>query len=148
MDDTWQIASPLGRFPLSEAQAKAYEAARGRKLLMGLRPEEIHEEDGPGRVAFEAEIVAVEALGTEKHRRLQHRQPGIQHAAWAAVHPRVGDIGPALRRPLANSPLRCRNDAGLPPPLERGKLGTCARSSPISGSSSSARWWCCRSRGW
>ncbi|MEI2385786.1 sn-glycerol-3-phosphate ABC transporter ATP-binding protein UgpC [Breoghania sp. JC706] len=59
------VVSAFGRFPLSPTQAKAYEAARGRKLLVGLRPEDIHEEAGPDRVAFHAEIVAVEALGTE-----------------------------------------------------------------------------------
>ncbi|PTW60225.1 carbohydrate ABC transporter ATP-binding protein (CUT1 family) [Breoghania corrubedonensis] len=65
LQDEEVVATALGHFPLSADQVSAYDAARGRKLLLGLRPEDIHEADAPGRVAFKAEIVAVEALGTE-----------------------------------------------------------------------------------
>ncbi len=64
-DSADQISSLLGTFPLNGEQIAAFEPARGRKLLLGLRPEDIHSDPAPWRVAFEAEIVAVEALGTE-----------------------------------------------------------------------------------
>ena len=64
-DDGARISSLLGSFPLTDAQRAAFEPAMGRRLLLGLRPEDIHSEPATGRVAFEAEIVAVEALGTE-----------------------------------------------------------------------------------
>jgi multiple sugar transport system ATP-binding protein len=43
----------------------AYAPAAGREVIFGIRPEDLHETDAPGRQRLDVTVVAIEALGVE-----------------------------------------------------------------------------------
>jgi ABC-type sugar transport system ATPase subunit len=52
--------------PIPDSFVSAYEGYRDREVVLGLRPEDLHNNhDGPGHATFEVDVVAVETLGPE-----------------------------------------------------------------------------------
>ena len=86
-----RLSSEPLRFALPPAQAAAYAAAAGRPVVLGLRPEDIHAEPASGRAPFEAEVVAVEALGTENIVIVRSAEREITARLDRRVLPRPGD---------------------------------------------------------
>jgi sn-glycerol 3-phosphate transport system ATP-binding protein/multiple sugar transport system ATP-binding protein len=57
--------SPSMCWPVPAPHAAAWALRAGDRVILGLRPEDIHVEEAPGRIAFDLQVAAVEALGPE-----------------------------------------------------------------------------------
>jgi multiple sugar transport system ATP-binding protein len=82
------VESPFLHLVVTEPSARALEAYRGRRVIMGMRPEHLVLGDGaPGR-AFDAEVEVVEQLGSE-----------------ILLETRAGDTRVTVARVAAESPI-------------------------------------------
>jgi len=57
--------APALSWPVPAPQAEAWGGQVGRGVILGLRPEDIHAVEAPGRIAINLTLTAVEALGPE-----------------------------------------------------------------------------------
>lgn len=57
--------APGMSWPVPAPHVAAWAGRTGSAVMLGLRPEDIHAQDAPGRTGFEMVVTAVEALGPE-----------------------------------------------------------------------------------
>ncbi|WP_163851631.1 ABC transporter ATP-binding protein [Pseudooceanicola aestuarii] len=86
-----RLSSPLADFTLTPDQQRAYAAAAGQSLKLGIRAEDFHATPGPCRIPVTGEVRAIEALGAENI--LFFHQAGETLAARVDRHllPAVGE---------------------------------------------------------
>ncbi|MBX6320625.1 MAG: sn-glycerol-3-phosphate ABC transporter ATP-binding protein UgpC [Rhodospirillaceae bacterium] len=117
--------------PLADGYAAACAPWRDKRVVFGIRPEDVHAAPGPGRLAVDVTVVAVEALGPEII--LVAELPGGQE-----VHGRMGrsfaaPLGSTQRVWLDMAEVHLFDAAttrAIPRPAGRGGGGLSAASAP------------------
>jgi multiple sugar transport system ATP-binding protein len=87
------------RLPVAEAYLAAYAPYTGRRVILGIRPEDMYASPAPGGVAVDLSIVAVEALGPETI--LVAEFPGGAEVSARLDRGFVGKVGSSQRLYIA-----------------------------------------------
>ncbi len=81
------------RWPVPGPHLASWSGLVGAPVILGLRPEDIHALDAPGRTAFDLQVTAVEALGPETivAGTLAHGLPPVRARLGRGMLPRPGE---------------------------------------------------------